>query len=93
LYVVSKARLAKEVHKLQHENADLRERLAAAHHVKQQAEYQAEELRSQKERLRMKTKELKTEVTTQRRLLDQAHANNGALREDLEALKADRHCE
>jgi chromosome segregation ATPase len=86
--VTSKTRLVVEVQKLRQENADLRARLAAAHHAKQQAESQAEDLRAQKERLRVKAATVKKDIEAQRRVLEQVQEKNAALREELEIIKA-----
>ena len=78
----SQDELRGSVEALRRENAELRERLAAAYKARDGSAKTAEELRKEKERLRLR-------VTEQKRSLDQQRRINDRLTEKISALRAE----
>jgi chromosome segregation ATPase len=79
--------LRKQVADLERANAQAAERLAGAHHAKQVATSQADELRDEKERLRLRVNTLKGDLKEAQTINARLEAKIGELQEELEEVR------
>ncbi len=83
----SNAGLRREVERLQGDTEDLHARLVAAQQAKGAAQNQADELRKEKERLRVKVSDLKKEADHLQKVIQQSNEKISALRDENASLK------